>query len=111
MNHCLAGRCHSHAAVFLASDTVFPLHKDDPAACEEQAKSGEPLRVRPLGVGSVLVRLASAHALAQVGADAHETMGPVQRNFQSGAGCDETAYMSMRVALQLFGGGRGTRGK
>eukprot|EP00873_Tetraselmis_striata_P043331 jgi/Tetstr1/463595/TSEL_008474.t1 len=36
-------------------------------------------------------------------------MGPVQRSFQSGAGC-ETAYMSMRVALQLFGG-RGTGGK
>eukprot|EP00873_Tetraselmis_striata_P015964 jgi/Tetstr1/436228/TSEL_025073.t1 len=66
-------------------------------------KSGEPLRVRPLGVGSVLVRLASAHALGQVGADAREVMGPVQRSFQSGAGC-ETAYMSMRVALQLIFG-------
>eukprot|EP00873_Tetraselmis_striata_P013896 jgi/Tetstr1/434160/TSEL_002484.t1 len=82
---------------------------DDPAAREEREKSGEPLRVRPLGVGSVLVRLASAHALGQVGADAREVMGPVQRSFQSGAGC-ETAYMSMRVALQLFGG-RGTGGK
>eukprot|EP00873_Tetraselmis_striata_P001680 jgi/Tetstr1/421944/TSEL_012843.t1 len=70
-------------------------------------KAGEPLRVRPLGVGSVLVRLTSAHAVVHVGADAREAMGPVQRNFQSGAGC-ETAYMSMRVvALQLFGG-RGT---
>eukprot|EP00873_Tetraselmis_striata_P004800 jgi/Tetstr1/425064/TSEL_015528.t1 len=88
---------------------VFALHKDDPAAREEGGKSGEPLRVRPLGVSSVLVRLASAHALGQVGADAREVMGPVQRSFQSGAGC-ETAYMSMRVALQLFGG-RGTGGK
>eukprot|EP00873_Tetraselmis_striata_P009744 jgi/Tetstr1/430008/TSEL_019869.t1 len=82
---------------------------DDPAAREERGKSGEPLRVRPLGVGSVLVRLASAHALGQVGADAREVMGPVQRSFQSGAGC-ETAYMSMRVARQLFGG-RVTGGK
>eukprot|EP00873_Tetraselmis_striata_P019261 jgi/Tetstr1/439525/TSEL_027954.t1 len=84
-------------------------HKETPRAREEREKSGEPLRVRPLGVGSVLVRLASAHALGQVGADAREVMGPVQRSFQSGAGC-ETAYMSMRVALQLFGG-RGTGGK
>eukprot|EP00873_Tetraselmis_striata_P003969 jgi/Tetstr1/424233/TSEL_001426.t1 len=29
--------------------------EDDPAAREEREKSGEPLRVRPLGVGSVLV--------------------------------------------------------
>eukprot|EP00873_Tetraselmis_striata_P007112 jgi/Tetstr1/427376/TSEL_017540.t1 len=64
---------------------VFALHKDDPAR-EEREKSGERLRVRPLGVGSVLVRLASAHALGQVGADAREVMGPVQRSFQSGAG-------------------------
>eukprot|EP00873_Tetraselmis_striata_P006610 jgi/Tetstr1/426874/TSEL_017088.t1 len=109
VNRCLAGRCHSRTAAFLASGSVFALHKDDPAAREEREKSGEPLRVRPLGVGSVLVRLASAHALGQVGADAREVMGPVQRSFLSGAGC-ETAYMSMRVALQLFGG-RGTGGK
>eukprot|EP00873_Tetraselmis_striata_P018119 jgi/Tetstr1/438383/TSEL_026949.t1 len=94
---------------FLASGTVFALHKHDPAAREERAKTGEPLRVRPLGVGSVLVRLPSAHALMQVGADAREAMGPVQRSFSSGAG-RETAYMSMRMALQLFGG-RGTGGK
>eukprot|EP00873_Tetraselmis_striata_P019562 jgi/Tetstr1/439826/TSEL_028237.t1 len=31
--------------------TGFELHKDDPAAREERAKTGEPLRVRPLGVG------------------------------------------------------------
>eukprot|EP00873_Tetraselmis_striata_P033522 jgi/Tetstr1/453786/TSEL_040738.t1 len=61
---------------FLASGTVFALHKDDPAAREERAKTGEPLRVRPLGAGSVLVRLASTHALVQVGADAWEAMGP-----------------------------------
>eukprot|EP00873_Tetraselmis_striata_P039639 jgi/Tetstr1/459903/TSEL_005245.t1 len=89
--------------------TVFALYNDDPAAREERGKSGEPLRVRPLGVGSVLVRLASAHALGQVGADAREVMGPVQHSFQSGGFC-ETAYMSMREALQLFGG-RGTGGK
>eukprot|EP00873_Tetraselmis_striata_P037948 jgi/Tetstr1/458212/TSEL_044700.t1 len=53
-------------AAFLASGTVFALHKDDPAAREERAKTCEPLRVRPLGVGSVLVRLASAHALVHV---------------------------------------------
>eukprot|EP00873_Tetraselmis_striata_P025720 jgi/Tetstr1/445984/TSEL_003541.t1 len=88
VNRCLAGRCHSRAAAFLASGSVFALHKDDPAAREEREKSGEPLRVRPLGVGSVLVRLASAHALGQVGADAREVMGPVQRSFQSGAGCE-----------------------
>eukprot|EP00873_Tetraselmis_striata_P014259 jgi/Tetstr1/434523/TSEL_023615.t1 len=109
VNRCMAGLCHSRTAAFLASGSVFALHKDDPAAREEREKSGEPLRVRPLGVGSVLVRLASAHALGQVGADAREVMGPVQRSFQSGAGC-ETAYMSMRVALQLFGG-RGIGGK
>eukprot|EP00873_Tetraselmis_striata_P014030 jgi/Tetstr1/434294/TSEL_023401.t1 len=109
VNRCMAGRCHSRTAAFLASGTVYALHKDDPAAREEQGKSGEPLRVRPLSVGSAQVRLASAHALGQVGADAREVMGPVQRSFQSGAGC-ETAYMSMRVALQLFGG-RGTGGK
>eukprot|EP00873_Tetraselmis_striata_P019798 jgi/Tetstr1/440062/TSEL_028421.t1 len=109
VNRCLAGRCHSRTATFLASGSVFALHKDDPAAREERERSGEPLRVRPLGVGSVLVRQVSAHALGQVGADAREVMGPVQRSFQSGAGC-ETAYMSMRVALQLFGG-RGTGGK
>eukprot|EP00873_Tetraselmis_striata_P015901 jgi/Tetstr1/436165/TSEL_025011.t1 len=62
--YCPAGRCHSRTtAAFLASGTVSALHKDDPAACQQRAKSGEPLRVRPLGVGSVLVRLASAHAL------------------------------------------------
>eukprot|EP00873_Tetraselmis_striata_P009785 jgi/Tetstr1/430049/TSEL_019909.t1 len=72
---------------FLASGAVFALHKDDPAAREEREKTGEPLRVRPLGVGSMLVRLASAHALMQVGADAREAMGPVQRSCQSGAGC------------------------
>eukprot|EP00873_Tetraselmis_striata_P012441 jgi/Tetstr1/432705/TSEL_022072.t1 len=60
------------ARTFLASGTVFALHKDDPAAREERGKSGEPLRVRPLGVGSVPVRLASAHAPGQVGADARE---------------------------------------
>eukprot|EP00873_Tetraselmis_striata_P037067 jgi/Tetstr1/457331/TSEL_043935.t1 len=76
VNRCLAGRCHSRTAAFLASGSVFALHKDDPAAREEREKSGEPLRVRPLGVGSVLVRLASAHALGQVGADAREVMGP-----------------------------------
>eukprot|EP00873_Tetraselmis_striata_P007024 jgi/Tetstr1/427288/TSEL_017457.t1 len=109
VSRCLAGRCHSRTADFLASGSVFALHKDDPAAREERERSGEPLRVRPHGVGSVLVRLASSHALGQVGADAREVMGPVQRSFQSGAGC-ETAYMSMRVALQLFGW-RGTGGK
>eukprot|EP00873_Tetraselmis_striata_P010851 jgi/Tetstr1/431115/TSEL_002050.t1 len=71
-------------AAFLASGTVFALHKDDPTAPEERGKSGEALRERPLGVGSVLGRPASAHALGQVGADAREVMGPVQRNFQSG---------------------------
>eukprot|EP00873_Tetraselmis_striata_P000510 jgi/Tetstr1/420774/TSEL_011851.t1 len=76
VNRCLAGRCHSRTAAFLASGSVFALHKDDPAAREEREKSGEPLRVRPFGVGSVLVRLASAHALGQVGADAQEVMGP-----------------------------------
>eukprot|EP00873_Tetraselmis_striata_P023121 jgi/Tetstr1/443385/TSEL_031400.t1 len=76
VNRCMAGRCHSRTAAFLASGSVFALHKDDPAAREEREKSGEPLRVRPLGVGSVLVRLASAHALGQVGADAREVMGP-----------------------------------
>eukprot|EP00873_Tetraselmis_striata_P017855 jgi/Tetstr1/438119/TSEL_026742.t1 len=77
VNRCLAGRGHSRTAAFLASGSVFALHKDDPAAREEREKSGEPLRVRPLGVGSVLVRLASAHALGQVGADAREVMGPM----------------------------------
>eukprot|EP00873_Tetraselmis_striata_P018537 jgi/Tetstr1/438801/TSEL_027310.t1 len=78
---CLAERCHSRTAAFLASGTVFALHsKDDPAAREERAKTGEPLRIRPIGVGSVLVRLASAHALVHVGADAREAMGPVQRS-------------------------------
>eukprot|EP00873_Tetraselmis_striata_P042427 jgi/Tetstr1/462691/TSEL_007657.t1 len=76
VNRCMAGRCHSRIAAFLASGTVFAPHKDDPAAREERAKTGEPLRVRPLGVGSVLVRMASAHALVQVGADAREAMGP-----------------------------------
>eukprot|EP00873_Tetraselmis_striata_P001367 jgi/Tetstr1/421631/TSEL_012572.t1 len=76
VNRCLAGRCHSRTAAFLASGSVFALHKDDPAAREEREKRGEPLRVRPLGVGSVLVRLASAHVLGQVGADAREVMGP-----------------------------------
>eukprot|EP00873_Tetraselmis_striata_P037391 jgi/Tetstr1/457655/TSEL_004236.t1 len=56
--------------------TVFALHKDDPATREERAKTGEPLEVRPLGIGSVLVHLASAHALVQVGADAREAIGP-----------------------------------
>eukprot|EP00873_Tetraselmis_striata_P040102 jgi/Tetstr1/460366/TSEL_005665.t1 len=74
MNRGLAGRCHSRTTAFLASGSVFALHKDDPLAREEREKSGEPLRVRPLGVGSVLVRLASAHALGQVGADAREVM-------------------------------------
>eukprot|EP00873_Tetraselmis_striata_P013148 jgi/Tetstr1/433412/TSEL_022686.t1 len=94
VNRCLAGRCHSRTAAFLASGSVFALHKDDPAAREEREKSGEPLRVRPLGVGSVLVRLASAHALGQVGADAREVMGPVQRSFQSGAGLRQTGFLS-----------------
>eukprot|EP00873_Tetraselmis_striata_P007760 jgi/Tetstr1/428024/TSEL_000169.t1 len=53
VNRCLAGLCHSRTAVFFASGTVFALHKEDPAAREERAKTGEPLRVRPLGVGSV----------------------------------------------------------
>eukprot|EP00873_Tetraselmis_striata_P021295 jgi/Tetstr1/441559/TSEL_029788.t1 len=82
VNRCLAGRCHSRTtAAFLASGTVFALHKDDPAAREKRAKIGEPLRVRPLGVGSVLVRLASAHALVHVGADAREAMGPYNAAF------------------------------
>eukprot|EP00873_Tetraselmis_striata_P037833 jgi/Tetstr1/458097/TSEL_044604.t1 len=76
VNRCRAGRCHSRTAAFLASGTVFALHKDDLAAREERAKTGEPLRVRPLGVGSVLMRLASAHAIVRVGADAREAMGP-----------------------------------
>eukprot|EP00873_Tetraselmis_striata_P015071 jgi/Tetstr1/435335/TSEL_024253.t1 len=70
----------AYAATFAPSvyvrGTVFALRKDDPAAGEERAKTGEPLRVRPLGVVSVLVRLASAHALVQVGADVREAMGP-----------------------------------
>eukprot|EP00873_Tetraselmis_striata_P028369 jgi/Tetstr1/448633/TSEL_035878.t1 len=45
------------AVSVLRSGTVFALHKDDPAAREERAKTGEPLRVHPLGVGSVMVRL------------------------------------------------------
>eukprot|EP00873_Tetraselmis_striata_P042239 jgi/Tetstr1/462503/TSEL_007493.t1 len=81
VNRCMAGRCHSRTAAFLASGTAFALDKDDPAAREERAKSGEPLRVRPLGVGSALVHLASAHALVHVGADGREAMGPVQRSF------------------------------
>eukprot|EP00873_Tetraselmis_striata_P002670 jgi/Tetstr1/422934/TSEL_013714.t1 len=44
---------HSCTAAFLASGTVFALHKEDPAAREDRAKTGEPLRVRPLGGGSV----------------------------------------------------------
>eukprot|EP00873_Tetraselmis_striata_P018112 jgi/Tetstr1/438376/TSEL_026942.t1 len=48
VNRCLAGRCHSRTAAFLASGSVFALHKDDPAAREERAKTGEPLRVHPL---------------------------------------------------------------
>eukprot|EP00873_Tetraselmis_striata_P004934 jgi/Tetstr1/425198/TSEL_015659.t1 len=76
MNRGMAGRCHSRTAAFLASGTVVALHKDDPVARKERAKTGEPLRVCPLGVGSVLVRLASAHALVQVGADAREAMEP-----------------------------------
>eukprot|EP00873_Tetraselmis_striata_P035150 jgi/Tetstr1/455414/TSEL_042246.t1 len=76
VNRCLAERYHSRTAAFLASGSVFALHKDDPAARAEREQSGEPPRVRPLGVGSVLVRLASAHALGQVGADAREVMGP-----------------------------------
>eukprot|EP00873_Tetraselmis_striata_P003887 jgi/Tetstr1/424151/TSEL_014757.t1 len=45
VNRCLAGRCHSRTAAFLASGTVFALHKDDPAAREERLKTGEPLQV------------------------------------------------------------------
>eukprot|EP00873_Tetraselmis_striata_P006724 jgi/Tetstr1/426988/TSEL_017195.t1 len=73
VNRCLTGRCHSRTAAFLASGTVFALHKDDPAAREERGNSGEPLLERPLGVGTVMVHLASAHAMGQVGADARET--------------------------------------
>eukprot|EP00873_Tetraselmis_striata_P022646 jgi/Tetstr1/442910/TSEL_030973.t1 len=76
VNRCLAGRCHSRIAAFLASGTVFALHKDDPAAREERGKSDEPLQARPLGGGSVMVRLASTHAMGQVGADTREVMGP-----------------------------------
>eukprot|EP00873_Tetraselmis_striata_P044169 jgi/Tetstr1/464433/TSEL_000106.t1 len=54
VNRSLARRCHSRTAAFLASGTVFALRKDDPAAREERAKTGEPMPVRPLGVGSVL---------------------------------------------------------
>eukprot|EP00873_Tetraselmis_striata_P006629 jgi/Tetstr1/426893/TSEL_017106.t1 len=43
VNRFLAGRCHSRTAAFLASGTVFALHKDDPAVREERAKAGEPL--------------------------------------------------------------------
>eukprot|EP00873_Tetraselmis_striata_P001849 jgi/Tetstr1/422113/TSEL_012970.t1 len=81
VNRCLAGRGHSRTAAFLASGTVFALHKDDPAEREERATSGEPPRVRPLGVGSVLLRMASAHAMGQVGTDAREVIGPVQLSF------------------------------
>eukprot|EP00873_Tetraselmis_striata_P025552 jgi/Tetstr1/445816/TSEL_033457.t1 len=77
VNRCGAGRSHSRTAAFFASGTVLALHKDDPAAREERAKTGGPLRVRPLGVGSVFVRLASAHALVHVGADAREAVGSV----------------------------------
>eukprot|EP00873_Tetraselmis_striata_P034059 jgi/Tetstr1/454323/TSEL_041242.t1 len=77
VNRCIAGRCHSRTAAFSANGTVSALqHKDDHAAREKRAKTGGPLRVRPPGVGSVLVRLASAHALVRVGADAREAMGP-----------------------------------
>eukprot|EP00873_Tetraselmis_striata_P016941 jgi/Tetstr1/437205/TSEL_025936.t1 len=69
VNRCMAGRSHSRTAAFSANGTVFALlHKDDHAAREKRAKTGGPLRVRPPGVGSVLVRLASAHALVRVGA-------------------------------------------
>eukprot|EP00873_Tetraselmis_striata_P004638 jgi/Tetstr1/424902/TSEL_015397.t1 len=37
VSRCLAGRCHSRTAAFLASGTVFALHKDDPAS---RARSG-----------------------------------------------------------------------
>eukprot|EP00873_Tetraselmis_striata_P022040 jgi/Tetstr1/442304/TSEL_030445.t1 len=58
-----------------ALDTAdLALHTDDPAAHE--ANTGEPLRVRPLGVGSALVRPVSAHALVHVGPDAQGAMGP-----------------------------------
>eukprot|EP00873_Tetraselmis_striata_P035393 jgi/Tetstr1/455657/TSEL_042468.t1 len=101
VNRCLAGRCHSRTAAFLASGTVFELHKDDPAAREERAKTGEPLRVRLLGVGSVLVRMASAHALGQVGADAREVMGPVQRSFQSGAGSETAMHGAVYLGVPI----------
>eukprot|EP00873_Tetraselmis_striata_P023651 jgi/Tetstr1/443915/TSEL_031867.t1 len=42
MNRCLAGRCHSRTAAFLASGTVVALHKDDFAANEERAKTYAP---------------------------------------------------------------------
>eukprot|EP00873_Tetraselmis_striata_P004843 jgi/Tetstr1/425107/TSEL_015569.t2 len=84
VNRCLAGRGHSRTAAFLASGTVFALHKDDIAACEERAKTGEPLRVRPLGVGSVRVGALGLRPRCRAGgADAREAMAPVQRSFQS----------------------------
>eukprot|EP00873_Tetraselmis_striata_P018360 jgi/Tetstr1/438624/TSEL_027175.t1 len=105
VNRCLAGRCHSRTAAFLASGTAFALHKDDPAAREERAKTGEPLRVRPLGIGSVLVRLASAHALVHVGAGAREAMGPAHAALSeriasfgtSGYGCHHGAMRLLVV--------------
>eukprot|EP00873_Tetraselmis_striata_P039039 jgi/Tetstr1/459303/TSEL_004698.t1 len=94
VNRCLAGRCHSRTAAFLASGSVFALHKDDPAAREEREKSGEPLRVRPLGVGSVVVRLASAHALGQ----AHATLLERIASFgTSGYGCHHGAMRLLVV--------------
>eukprot|EP00873_Tetraselmis_striata_P036286 jgi/Tetstr1/456550/TSEL_043272.t1 len=86
--------CHSRTAAFLASGTVFALHKDDAAAREERVKTGEPLRVRPLGVGSVLVRLASAHALVHAHAALLERIASFGT---SGYGCHHGAMRLLVV--------------
>eukprot|EP00873_Tetraselmis_striata_P013170 jgi/Tetstr1/433434/TSEL_022708.t1 len=98
VNRCVAGRCHSRTTAFLASGTVFALHKDDPAARKERAKTGEPLRVRPLRVGSVLVRLAFPHALVHVVLERIASFGT------SGYGCHHGAMRLLVVcALRQTG--------
>eukprot|EP00873_Tetraselmis_striata_P040582 jgi/Tetstr1/460846/TSEL_006006.t1 len=75
VNRCLAGRCHSRTAAFLASGSVFALHKDDPAAREEREKSGEPARRRLRAAAAHVPRVFDEYCteLSKVGLVVHDS--------------------------------------
>jgi hypothetical protein len=74
VNRYLAGNIPEAAADFLASATGWALHKQTGVDRDATRLRGEAPKLRPLGAGSVLSRLAHCHAIARIASVAADHM-------------------------------------